>query len=85
MEKEKVVKGTNSYVGPLAAAEDSADRFVAGIIYCDFLEKVLLQQNMVDAILNSDASEEEKAEAIKTNKELEKVWLVMNEEFGMEC
>ena len=85
MEKEKVLKGTNSYVGPLAAAEDSAGQFVAGLIYCDFLEKVVLQQEAVNAILESNASEAEKVEAVQTNEDLEKVWLVMSEEFGYEC
>ena len=85
MVKDKILKGINSYVGPLSAAEESAEKFVSGIIYCNLIEKVLFQQEVVNALLASDISEEERAEAMATDLELEKVWLSLCEELGYEC
>ena len=85
MVKEKVLKGSYSYVGPLAAAEASADKFVSGIIYCNLIEKILYQQEVVNAMLASDLSKEEREEAMATDRDLEKVWLSLCEELGIEC
>jgi len=83
--KEKIMKGSYSYIGPLGSAEESADKFVSGIIYSNLIEKILFQQQVVNALLKSDLSEEERMEALETDKALEKVWLSLGEEFGMEC
>ena len=83
MENEKTHVAP-SYVGPLARAEDSADRFISGIVYCGLLEKLLEQQKMVNELLSGAASRADKLEAVETDRGLEQVWLSMAETFGIE-
>ena len=67
MENENLKIVTPSYVGPLAAAEDSADKFISGIIYCNLLEKLAEQQLEVNDVLN--ARGEVEAADLKTARE----------------
>ena len=78
---------TPSFVGPLAKAEDSADKFISGMIYCNLLEKLLAQQQIVGVILEEElaSTEESRAEAMVTDEDLEKVWIALGDTFGYEC
>lgn len=78
---------TPSFVGPLAKAEDSADKFISGMIYCNLLERLLAQQQIASVILEEDSSSSKKsrAEAMVTNEDLEKVWIALGDTFGYEC
>ncbi len=84
MENENIMI-TPSYVGPLAAAEDSADKFVSGMIYCGLLEKLLEQQQIVNEILARTERSSNHSEAIATNEDLEKVWFGLGRTLGIEC
>ena len=85
MENEKLKILTSSYVGPLAKAEDSADKFISGIVYCSLLEKLAEQQEAVNLILESSADAKQRKEAMETNADLELVWLTLGETLGLEC
>ena len=61
MERENI-NATPSYVGPLARAEDSADQFISGMIYCHLLEQLTKQQAEVDAVLRGNHDTSKKAE-----------------------
>lgn len=86
MEKVKVVNP--SRVGPLAEAEDSADRFISGIVYCSLIEKLIEQQAVVDKILDNSehlTGTKEFDEAEADADALEKVWIHLGDSLGYEC
>ena len=87
MENENLKVVTPSYVGPLAAAEDSADKFVSGIVYCTLLEKLFEQQLVLNDLLSKkgDLELSELTKATEDYEALEKVWCTLGEEFGYEC
>jgi|LWDU01.1.fsa_nt_gi hypothetical protein len=74
-----------SYVGPLGRAEDSADRFVSGMVFCALLEKLSEQQRVVNAVLAGDAEPDKKDEALDIDAGLEKVWMSLTESIAIEC
>jgi hypothetical protein len=83
---EKVNFGSPpTYVGPLSRAEDGADKFISGMIYCGLLEKLLEQQTEVDKLMSSECSVEEKSEAIKTSNGLELVWISLANTLSIDC
>jgi hypothetical protein len=84
MNEPKLI-GSTSYVGPLARAEDSADQFISGMIYCQLLEQLTKQQVEVDAVLRGNHDTSKKVEARETARGLEQVWVHIMEIFNFEA
>ena len=82
MEKEKLFSPP-SYVGPLGGAEESADKFISGLIYSGLLEKLVEQHEQVQASLNSDNADE-REEAFEIDETLNRVWVELMHNFGIE-
>jgi hypothetical protein len=74
-----------SYVGPLGRAEDSADQFISGMIYCHLLEQLLKQQTAIDATLKRDGDFQSMLEAREVESGLEQVWAHVMEIFNFEA
>jgi hypothetical protein len=79
--EEQNLNSIPSYVGPLGKAEDSADCFISGLVYCTLLEQLLEKQRILDIALASNPC----ARVLQENSDLEKVWLCLGETFAIEC
>lgn len=90
MEKDRNIT-PRSYVGPLAEVESWADDFISGIIYCSLLEQLIEKQLAVGAVLESVAAGKFESHgdshvaAMEEDKDLEKVWITLLDNYRYEA